>query len=85
MNYAQAKGYSPGISVCADILYGSFSDKLKHFKKGEEVAHRIAVLYMEISPKKTADLARSIKLEKAAAGQVLHLKLPEGGTAEFEL
>jgi hypothetical protein len=37
MAYAQASGYSPGISVCADLLYGSYSDQSRKFKAGEEV------------------------------------------------
>ncbi len=45
LGYAQASGYSRGISVCADLLYGSYSDHPKQFKAGEEVARRVAVLF----------------------------------------
>jgi len=85
MTYAQAKGYSPGISVCADVLYGSFSDKLRTFKKGDQVAHRMAIFYLEVSPRKTASLAHSVKVEKMHEGGILHFELPEGGASKVPL
>jgi hypothetical protein len=85
MTYAQAKGYSPGISVCADILYGSFSNRTKTFNKGEEIAHRTAVFYLEVSPRKTASLAKTVTVVQAKDGKVLRFRLPEGETATIPL
>ncbi len=80
MTYIQAAGYNAQ-AVCADILYGSFSDEPKTFKAGDQVARRIAVLFVEVTPEKTAALARSIRIE----GKVLRVALPEGGEAEIPL
>jgi hypothetical protein len=85
ITYSQAAGYSPGIAVYADILYNSFSDQPKHFKAGEQVARRVAICFVETTPKKTATLARSYRIENKASGQVLRFKRPEGGNAEVFL
>ena len=85
MKYAQAAGYSPGISVCGDILYGSYSAQPKQFAAGEVVAHRIAVLYVEVPPDKMPALARSCKVEAKSGRQLLHFKQPEGDTTEVPL
>jgi hypothetical protein len=78
MSYAQASGYSPGISVCSDILYGSFSDHARQFKAGEEVAHRIVIFFVEVTPEQTAELAKSCKIETKPEGRVLQFKQPNG-------
>jgi hypothetical protein len=83
--YAQSSGYSPGISVRSDILYGSFSDHARQFKAGEEVAHRIAILLVEVTSKETQALAQSWKIEKKSGGHVLHFKQPGGKDAEVPL
>ena len=80
MTYAQATEYNQQ-AVYADILYGSFSDRRKTFKAGDEVAHRILVFFTEITPEETSALAKSMKIE----GRVLRLTLPEGGEAEVDL
>jgi hypothetical protein len=85
MAYAQASGDSPGISVCADILYGSYSDRVRHFKAGEEVAHRVAIFLVEATPKETAALAQSCKLEARPGGQVLRFKQAGGREIEVAL
>lgn len=86
MTYAQAPGYSPGISVCADVLYGSYSDHPKEFSAGEEVAHRVAVLFVEVAPKEMPALARSCRIEtKPGGAQVLRFKQPGGRDAEVPL
>lgn len=72
--YAQAHGYSPGICVCADQLYGSYSDRTRQFKTGEEVARRVVVLTVEAGAKETAALAQSCKIESTGHGQILHFK-----------
>jgi hypothetical protein len=83
--YVQASGYAPGISVCADVLYGSYSHDPKQFKAGEEVAHRVAVLYVEVAPKEMAALARACRIEAKPGGPVLHCKQPGGKEAEVPL
>jgi hypothetical protein len=83
--YAQASGYTPGISVCSDVLYGSYSDHPKQFKAGEEVARRVAVFFVEVPPKKMPALARSCRIETKPGGQVLHFKPAGGKAAEVPL
>ena len=83
--YAQASGYSPGISVYSDILYGSNSDINRQFKMGEEVAHRVAIFYVEVTPEETSALARSCRIEQKPSGQVLQFKQPSGKNAEVQL
>ncbi len=85
MAYAQAPGYSRGISVCVDSLYGSYSDQSKPFKADEEVARRVAVFFLEITPKETATLSQSCKIEAKSDGQVLHVQQPDGTDVEVPL
>ncbi|MDB6025094.1 MAG: hypothetical protein JWM68_1317 [Verrucomicrobiales bacterium] len=85
LTYTQATGYQPGISICQDILYGSFSNHSRTFKAGEEVARRVAIIFVEVTPGKTASLAKSFKVQETAAGKVLELKLPESGTSKIPL
>ena len=61
-----------------DFLFGSYSDKQRKFKAGEEVARRIVVLFTEVSPEETADLAGKVHI----SGDSLHVTLPEGGEYE---
>lgn len=83
ISYNQARGYAPGISICEDILYGSYSRQPRSFKAGEEVAHRVALVFLETSPRETAALAKSARIENGPRGQVVRFKLPEGGEAEI--
>jgi hypothetical protein len=85
MAYAQATGYSPGISVCSDILYLSSSDSPRQFKAGDEVAHRIVIFLVEAGPKETSSLARSCKVDKGAGKKALRFKQPGGKLAEAPL
>ncbi len=85
MAYAQAPGYSRGISVCSDLLYGSYSDHSKQFKAGEEVARRVAVFFVEAASKETSTLARSCKIETKPDGQVLRFKEAGGRNVEVPL
>ena len=78
--YVQAAGYN-GQSVHADMLCGSYSDKPRSFKAGGEVAHRIVLFAVEITPEETVALAKSVKID----GNSLHFSLPEGGEAEVSL
>ena len=83
--YAQASGYSGGICVCADTLYGSYSDQTRKFKPGDEVAHRLAICFVEVSPHQTASLAKACHIRTTPAGQVLHFRQPDGTEVEVPL
>ena len=83
--YVQAKGYTPGISICSDILYGSFSDQPRHFHSGDEVAHRLAIFAVEVTPDQTKALANSCEIETTGAEQVLHFKAPGATRTEIKL
>jgi hypothetical protein len=80
MVYSQAAGYNAQ-AVCADILYGSFSDAPRSFKSGDEAAHRIVLFFTGVTPEETASLAKSVRIE----GGVLRFSLPEGGEAEVPI
>ena len=83
--YLQAAGYHPQMAVCADVLCGSYSVHDRHFKAGEEVARRIALLFLEISPEQTRALAGCVRVEGNADHQVLRFHLPEGGEVKIRL
>jgi hypothetical protein len=85
MSYNQAKKYAPGISVREDILYSSFTNRPKSYRAGDEVAHRIALFFVEVTPKETAALAASVKIENQSSRQILRFKTPEGAEAEIPL
>lgn len=85
MSYNQANGYARGISVREDILYSSFSNQPKAYKTGDAVAHRIALFFVEVTPKQTAALAQTVKIENQPSGRILRFKTPEGATAEIPL
>ena len=85
MAYGQASGYLPGISVCADVLYGSFSDHPRQFKAGEEVARRVAVFFVEAGAKETSTLSKSCRVEKEAGGQVLRFEQAGGKVVKVPL
>lgn len=68
-----------------DLLYGSYSEKQREFKAGDEVARRVVVFYVETSPEETARLAEAAQIEKTPSGSVLHLALPEGGECRVSL
>jgi hypothetical protein len=83
LSYNQARGYQHGISIYEDILCGSFSTQPKQFKAGDEVAHRVAIVLLETSPKETAALAKSFKIENGPGGDVLRFKPPGGREIEI--
>jgi hypothetical protein len=85
MTYAQASRYSPGIAVYSDILYGSYSNRVRRFKAGDEVARRIAVFFVEVTPKETRKLARFCKIEATPGGKVLQFRQPDGHITEVPL
>lgn len=85
LTYAQASGYSPGICVYSDILYGSYSSQTRQFKAGDEVAHRLAICFVETSAKQTAALAKSCHLRSISGGQILRFKQPDGTDTEVPL
>jgi hypothetical protein len=85
MAYAQASKYSRGIGVYTDVLYGSYSNHPRRFKAGDEVAHRVGIFYVEVTPKETASLAKFCRIETTPNGQVLHFKQPDGKITEVPL
>jgi|GEM_PF-3353576 len=80
MAYDQATEYNAQ-GVYADVLYGSFSQQRKQLRAGGEVARRVVVFFVEVSPRETAKLAASVRLD----GNVLRFALPEGGEREVPL
>ena len=80
ITYVQASAYNPQ-AVYADVLYGSYSDRSKSLKAGDEVAHRVMILLTEVTSKETSRLAKSVRIE----GRILHLELPEGGEAQVAI
>ena len=85
MTYAQAQGYTGGSATCTDIFYGSCSNPDRQYKAGDEVAHRVGIFAVEVTPKETASLAKSCKIKTTLNGQVLHFKQPGGKVAEVPL
>lgn len=85
MTYMQTHGYLPGISVGADVLYGSYSDHPRQFKAGEEVARRVVLFFVEVGSQETSALAQSCRMEEKSSGQILRFKQPGGKLAEVKL
>ncbi len=81
LSYRPATAITRGISVKTDLLYGSFHEGRQSFKRGQEVCRRIAVCYVNVTPKETSTLARSCKVD----GSRLHVALGGGGTADIPL
>ncbi len=81
MSYQQATAITRGISVKTDLLYGSFHDGKQTFKRGQELCRRIAVCYVNVTPKETAKLARICKVD----GRRLHVALGGGGAADLPI
>jgi hypothetical protein len=71
IEYVQAKGYTSGIAVGEDMLYGSYTEGARHYKAGDEVARRLAIFLVETSPRKTAAIARSCRIEHHSSGSAL--------------
>jgi hypothetical protein len=84
MTYSHDDRYN-NQGVCTDILYGSFSDQPKDLNAQEDVARRVVILFVEVTPEETATLMESIKLESRSEGDVLRIILPEGGAVDVPL
>jgi hypothetical protein len=84
LSYKKANGYNAQ-AVCADILYGSFLNQRRKFKAGDEIAHRIILCAVDISPEQTEALIKSSKVQHTAAGKELRFDLLEGGEAKVKL
>jgi len=84
VTYDQASKYS-SLAVYTDVLYGSYSDHPRKFKTGDEVAHRVGVFFVEVTPKETSKLAKSCRIETTPGGQVLRFKQPDGKVVEVPL
>jgi hypothetical protein len=83
--YKQEQDYSPGISIRQDVLYGSHDAHGLYLKAGDELAHRVAILFTEITPEQTRAITRTVRIEKKGKGNVLRFKLPEGDYTEVML
>ncbi len=83
--YAQAAGYDQHMAVCADVLYGSYSDTPKHCQAGELAARRIILLFTEVTPQQTVALSKSCRILDESGRQILRFKVPEGDEAEVPL
>jgi hypothetical protein len=75
---APSSGYLPGISVCCDTLYGSYSDRPRQFKAGEVIVHRMAVALVEVTPQETSRIVQSCRIEGPGGSQFLTFKQPDG-------
>jgi hypothetical protein len=85
LSYVQGSGYLPGISVCADILYASYSDRRRQFKQDQVVARRIAIFFVEVTPQETSRLAKSSSLEEKHGTQILRFTQPNGKGAQITI
>jgi hypothetical protein len=85
MAYEQSSAYSRGTSVRSDILYGSYSDRRRQFRAGEEVARRTLIFYLEATPEETAALSKSYRVETKSGRRVLHFKQPDASETEILL
>jgi hypothetical protein len=85
ISYNQARDFTPGISVRQDVLYGSYSNKPKRVKAGQEVVHRLAIVLADVSSEQTAVIARTASLKDNLNTKTLHFALPEGGSGDFVL
>ncbi|HEY1790366.1 MAG TPA: hypothetical protein VGJ73_19625 [Verrucomicrobiae bacterium] len=83
--YAQSAKYSPGIAVRTDILYGSFSNQARQFKAGDEVARRIAIFFVEVTPQETSELAKYCRIETTPDSRNLHFRQPNGNDTSVPL
>src|SRR5262249_40576115 len=70
LKYKKATGYNAQ-AVCTDMLYGSFSNQQRKFKAGDEIARRIILCAVDITPDETAALAKSVKINETAEGKEL--------------
>lgn len=69
----------------SDSLYGSFSNQTRRFKAGEEVARRIAVVFVEVTPQETAALAQSCKVAGQPGAPEFRFKQPDRTEAQVPL
>jgi hypothetical protein len=85
LSYSQAVMYDPGMAVYPDILYGSFSHRPRSLRAGSEVALRIVLFFVEVTPEETSAISQSVRIEDGTSGRALRFRLPEGGEAEVPL
>ena len=85
LTYMQASQYSPGISVYSDILCGSYSDRPRQFKAGDEVAHRVAIFVVEATSEQTSALAATCRIDTRPDGRILRFHDPNGKDVEVQL
>ncbi|MDI6827861.1 MAG: hypothetical protein QME62_05180 [Armatimonadota bacterium] len=82
--YVQASGYNEQ-AVYADVLYGSFSNRKRQFKAGDQIVHRVIVFVVETSPEETSVISENVMIKETLKGRILHLKLPAGEEYQFSL
>jgi hypothetical protein len=75
---ALALSVPPKGKYITDILCGSFSQPNREFSQDEEVVHRIAIFFVEVTPGETLALARLCRVEKKNGGDVLCFRQPGG-------
>lgn len=89
ISYVQGAGYSGGISICTDILYGSFSNRSRDFNAGEAVAHRLAVFAVNVTPDETAAFAKSCSIREVGREEgkkrILRFRALDGNWSEVRL
>lgn len=83
--YAQANKYSRGLGVYTDVLYGSYTNQTRQFKAGDTVGRRIAIFYVEVTPRETARLAKSWGIATTPGSQLLDFKQPDGKATQVPL
>ncbi|MBO0863263.1 MAG: hypothetical protein J2P21_33180, partial [Chloracidobacterium sp.] len=85
LSYAQGSGYLPGISVCADKLYGSYFDRPRQFRAGDVVARRLAVFLVEVTPQRMSRLTESYRIDEQDGVQMLRFKQPDGKDCKVQI
>jgi hypothetical protein len=76
MRYVQAASYDPQLAVYPDTLCLSCSDQPRQFPAGAQVAHRIALVAVELNATQTRALANSCRIATNNGQTVLHFQVP---------
>lgn len=79
--YAPPAGYSRGIAVCADVLYGFEFTRDQTVQKGQQVAHRLAIVALEAAPQRGAPHT-TVRAQRATLGYHLTKKTGPEGAAQ---
>ncbi|MCL6519262.1 MAG: hypothetical protein K6T99_05480 [Armatimonadetes bacterium] len=82
--YVQATAYNSQ-AVYADTLYGSFSNRRRQFKAGDQIAYRLIVFFVETTPEETSLISESVMIKEKPEGRALSIKLYEGKELQVPL